>query len=115
MRHSPEPWGLAKDDNPGKFGHRIYCSKNGANTVVGGSHPNDYDHLSLADMERIVAAVNFCRQFDTEFLQSHQMFKVSKGEDGELVAKTLADIPGFDGLVAVGMIPVVREPASAER
>jgi hypothetical protein len=43
------------------------------------------------------------------------MFKVSKGEDGELVAKSLADIPGFYGLVAVAMIPVVREPVSAER
>jgi hypothetical protein len=118
VSHSPEPW-FFEPYLPNEERAEIHC---GERTT----HPTD-DYVTspvvvalkvlptIADAERIVAAVNFCRQFDTEFLQSHQMFKVSKGEDGELVAKSLADIPGFYGLVAVAMIPVVREPVSAGR
>jgi hypothetical protein len=107
MSHSPEPWRHDEHD----------CGLRDAddNLICGGREYWDRAAPSTDNSERIVAAVNFCRQFDTEFLQSHQMFKVSKGEDGELVAKSLADIPGFYGLVAVAMIPVVREPVSAGR
>lgn len=40
------------------------------------------------DCERVVAAVNFCRQFPTEFLQGRQLVYVKDKEN----IKTAADI-----------------------
>lgn len=54
--------------------------------------------IPIPEAERIVACVNFCRQFDTDFLSQRQLFKV-------VDEKTLADVPDQCGLVPVAMNP----------
>jgi hypothetical protein len=58
------------------------------------------------DAERIVACVNFCRQFSTEYLKQREMFFLKPGS--ELIGKSMAEIEGFEGMVALTLVPVVK-------
>lgn len=88
---------------------------------LGKPDSDDPDHgwspfIDLGDVdrelaERIVACMNFCRQFPTEFLQYRVLVKLTGQENGELRG-SLGDIPGLDGLVACVMIPVAKEPVN---
>ena len=66
MNYSPEPWKLTD----------IYQSRfiNDANGNGIGSTSNGLvAETACANAERIVACVNFCRQFPTEWLAEHQL------------------------------------------
>lgn len=95
MPHSPEPWTV--------FGNGEYCEIDHAcdGGVVG------CERLNKEDAERIVACVNFCRQFPTEALLNRQLVYVT--DKSEFVGKSCAELEGFDGFVAVTMAPVVKE------
>lgn len=96
---SPEPWSIHDFKyNCGQM-HSQYVND------ASGEIVQLHDHL-----ERIVACVNFCRQFPTEFLQSRQIvnLKGSFGPGGgeqpnnlEYAATSLADVQRFCGLVAI--------------
>ena len=59
------------------------------------------------DAERIVACLNFCREFSTKWLQGHKLRFIKQGDE----IRSAADIPNFDGLVACQLIPVAKENA----
>ena len=110
--HRPEPWWLE--------GGSVRDADGG---IVYDIHPNDdYWHkcdercraahpVEMATAERIVACVNFCRQFDTEFLRTRQLVKIA-GKDETTGTLTADKIPGFDGFVAAVLIPVSKETGS---
>jgi len=52
-----------------------------------------------ADARRIVACVNFCREFPTEALEGRQLVYLKQAQ-----WESLADMPKFDGLMAVRKI-----------
>ena len=107
--HRPEPWWLE--------GGSVRDADGG---IVYDIHPNDdYWHkcdercraahpVEMATAERIVACVNFCRQFDAEFLRTRQLVKIS-GKDETTGTLTADKIPGFDGFVATVLVPVSKE------
>lgn len=66
---------------------------------------------AAANFPRIVACVNFCRQFDTEFLRARQLMKIT-GKDETTEVLTADKIPGFEGFVAAVLVPVSKETGS---
>jgi len=50
--------------------------------------------------------VNFCRQFSIEYLKQREMFFLKPGS--ELIGKSMAEIEGFEGMVALTLVPVVK-------
>jgi hypothetical protein len=106
QKHSPEPWTVIPYHEYNHDAERITHTANvqDARGLIIGSL---YD--TLPNWERIVACVNFCRQFPTDWLQGRQLVRIH--DASELVGKSLADIEGFDGLVPCKLIPVAREPA----
>jgi hypothetical protein len=93
--HSPEPW---KVQEIGRYVRIV--SQDGMVTSDNSFTPTGHE-----DAARIVACVNFCREFDTEFLEGRRLKRLT-AEDEVRVA---ADIDGFDGFVAVALLPVVKE------
>jgi hypothetical protein len=89
--HSPEPWrhitGKCLD----------YIADANGNSVLGDAALDDPVMPSSEEMERIVACVNFCREFNTEFLKTHHLKHLT--EDSGF--QSLADVPEFSGLVAI--------------
>ena len=89
--HSPEPWkyvtGQCLD----------YIADANGNSVLGDAALDDPVMPSSEEMERIVACVNFCREFNTEFLKTHHLKHLT--EDSGF--QSLADVPEFSGLVAI--------------
>ena len=84
---SPEPWRFCED-----------CIRSGRDTVVGGRHQMDYTPMSPENMRRATAAVNFCREFDTAFLEKYTLRYLDESEAS--VAMALPLQPGFVGLIA---------------
>jgi hypothetical protein len=94
MTHSPEPW------EPWDYGDFDCLIRYGL--ASGGFREQ-------ADAERAAACVNFCRQFPTEWLATHQLVYIdSQTNIPTCQPKTLANIPGFSGLVACTLIPVAK-------
>jgi len=97
--HSPEPWKLIPmyhgaqptPDAPG-------CLLAADDTFIAG-YSSDEGEFLLGDpnYQRIVACVNFCREFNTEFLKTHHLKHLT--EDSGF--QSLADVPEFSGLVAI--------------
>jgi hypothetical protein len=102
QKHSPEPWKARKN----AFGDYLIADSRGSPVIGGGT--DDAYSADREDAERIVACVNFCRQFPTAWLQGRQLVRID--DASQLVHKSLADIEGFDGLVACKLIPVARNP-----
>lgn len=76
------------------------------------NHQHAWDGVGVTDQktaERIAACVNFCQEFPTEQLVNRRLLYVTK--DSELVGKSLADIEGFKGLMAVTLTPFVEDTA----
>lgn len=61
------------------------------------------------DAERIVACLNFCREFPTEKLKGLRLRYLNGSE--EIVPPSYAQLPGFEGFVAAVMLPVVKDEA----
>ena len=90
MNHSPEPWlklGLAIFANDDNHDFIARCADRGI----------EEDH---ANAERIVACVNFCRQFPTEFIKNRQMVYIKD-------KKQLNAVPAKE-FVACSLIPVAK-------
>lgn len=87
-KHSPEPW-IIRDGT-------IFADDEWpvADSVVGYNQPDDPAAMTEANKRRIVACVNFCREFSTEFLEQHTLKYLSDG------TKNLGELPGFTGLIA---------------
>ena len=93
--HSPEPWSVGTTDIGGEKYNTLFSGGNelmlSQSAGYGGETVID---ISEDDLRRIVACVNFCREFPTEILEQRRMLYATKENWG-----TLADIPGFEGLV----------------
>ena len=89
--HSPEPW-------------RTYdCFGDRFAEVFGPSEKISISgSRAKADARRIVACVNFCREFPTEALEGRQLVYLKQAQ-----WESLADMPKFDGLMAVRKIDEV--------
>ena len=93
--HSPEPWGDATTREVKTVGVMWEF----ATTIV------DAEGMPIAkasgdNLRRIVACVNFCRQFPTEWLEKREMVYADLTPEQEQPI-TLADTPNFSGLVIV--------------
>lgn len=105
MNHSPEPWRIPS--------HNPWCmlAKNSARIDQGEdcvamaqfiTNEREYA-VSLANAARIVACVNFCRHFDTEFLRANKLVRLA--QDGHELT-SLDKVPGLSGLVACVLLPI---------
>ena len=66
--HSPEPWEVYK--NPQQF-------RTADGTTFDVRQKLGYDEFAIeATVRRIVACINFCREFPTEFMEGHQMHRL---------------------------------------
>lgn len=94
MSHKPEPWKHLKrpwmrwDSIEDHDGDRIIKSC------------EDEEGIEEEDAHRIVACVNFCREFPTEFLEAHRLNYLHSGED----LKTW----DYAGYAACELLPVVK-------
>ncbi len=92
MNHSPEPWRVEnRDERDERNVHVVNCF--GSCILETDWIPNEEER---ADYCRIVACVNFCRNFDTKFIAKRTA--VNLRAQG---IESLADLPGFDGLMAI--------------
>ena len=114
MTHSPEPWFIWIGVGRVLIFDAQNAGDDADNRPVAAVDINDYDQLEDAkrDADRIVACVNFCRQFSTEYLTDRQLVYLKPGD--ELIGKSLNSIEGFDGLVAVSLIPAQKIPTQDE-
>ena len=100
MNHSPEPW---KAESACDGGDYILD----ANEIPVCGHETEFNGLQLPittppeTLQRIVACVNFCRQFPTTFLASHTALNLAPNKTPDDGWRTLADIPNLHGLLAV--------------
>jgi hypothetical protein len=92
MNHSPEPWKVDQTNAVVDSNGEYICD-----SIVGNDEPDDPGGMDPENTRRIVACVNFCREFPTDWLEKHQAVYLM----GEAKWQTLADIPGFLGLIAV--------------
>ena len=109
-KHSPEPWQRNSVDPA------AIVDANGLDVLMrhdGCGWPND------ADLRRIVACVNFCREFDTKFLQAHRLKRIPSDAEVYSDPRTWPqpglkrvitdDITDFDSFVAVELLPVAAQ------
>ena len=87
--YPPEPWTTVR------YGNEEYRHKDDV-SVEHCADGTVIDSINRNTAERIVACVNFCRQFPTDFLAKHEAAFVAHNE-----WQTLGDIPLFTGIVAV--------------
>lgn len=101
MTHSKEPWKSAARNMPrdGIDACPVY-DKNGKCVVDVAWYENGAENA-----DRIVACINFCRQFPTKFLECRQAVNLDHPPEPshkyEETMRTLSDIPRFSGLMAV--------------
>jgi len=103
MSHSPEPWkvhNLLKN-------YVFVLDANNKEIVHETGRIEDGWTFDLADAERIVACVNFCRDIPTEWMQGKiaKTVQVSPNERPEDGWRHLALTPNL-----LGLIPVCKEP-----
>ena len=75
MSHSPEPWRLETETQThiSPLGRCVLIYAAGGETIyVDSSYGDDGDKI-LANAQRIIACVNFCGGFPTEFLEKHRL------------------------------------------
>lgn len=66
--------------------------------------------VDLGHLRRIVACLNFCRQFGTEFLEQRQLVHAESDN-----VRFASDIRGFDGFVPCVLIPVAVAEKALEQ
>ena len=112
MSHAPEPWARYEGDDELPLGG---SSVTGPVAIVDANGspviPDTPWCPSGIDLDRVVACVNFCRQFPTKFLECRQAVNLSttfgpsdnpdRPNNLDNAAKSLADVPRFVGLIAV--------------
>jgi len=103
--HSPEPWEVCGVWHEGD-GAGFIAITDAHSEMVGGcwnytdrGEPVDPTERDRVNARRIVACVNFCREFPTEALEGRQLVYLKQAQ-----WESLADMPKFDGLMAVRKI-----------
>lgn len=91
MSHSPEPWNTYEREwvYPGysvkESEHGIKDANDSIVCVESRTEHDASQGPSEEDCRRIVACINFCREFSTEFLEKHRLDSgVVTTEDGDL-------------------------------
>lgn len=98
MSHSPEPWKTEGDlavvwDTRGNLVLRIPSPFEGPEA-----------ELAEANARRVIACVNFCRQFPTDYLEGRQLVYVNRQED--IMAP---HVPLPEGFVACTLLPIQKD------
>lgn len=96
MNHSPEPWTFTTGLDE-ETGTRWFAVRDGDRKLVLYDSVDSDDSTGEKiedDFKRIVACVNFLKEFPTSWLEAHHAVYTTD-------AQTLADIEGFDGLMVV--------------
>lgn len=94
MNHSPEPWTFGEGHEYAQI--ILDASKKEVLNIrrpVGVMDGKTF----MENIERIVACVNFLKEFPTSWLEAHHAVSLANKEQ----FKTLGDIGGFAGLMAV--------------
>lgn len=96
MTWSPEPW-IIDDQGTivGSDGSEV------CDCVVGSRCADDPAGMDEENKSRIVACVNFCRQFPTKFLECRQAVNVPDSSSPEDDLMSLAHSPRFASVIAV--------------
>ena len=98
-----EPWRLEKETAHCAYGPCIRDANNWEVLFCACDEcRGDRPVIEDADARRIVACVNFCREFPTEALEGRQLVYLKQAQ-----WESLADMPKFDGLMAVRKIDEV--------
>jgi hypothetical protein len=92
MTHSKEPWSIG--DAP------VSIKDASGEPIVILDNEWRID-IADGDLERIVACVNFCRQFPTKFLECRQAVNLPESSSPEDDLMSLAHSPRFAGVIAV--------------
>ena len=108
QKHSPEPWTTGEQHESmitlWAADKRYVGTMRGSNLLEGIDGHVNYGTME-ANARRVLACVNFCRDFPTESLEGRSLVFIEPGTE----LRSAADIPGFDGFVAATLLPVAKD------
>lgn len=85
-------------DTPWKPGIETYDILDSHDRLILGNDASDAVLPNSATRDYIISCVNFCREFDAEFLESHKLRYLEEREASVAMASPL--LQGFVGLIA---------------
>lgn len=97
MSQYGEPWILKDHKDDG--GCDFYEVADAGGARVSHNFPYNEHPFSREEVARIVACVNFCQEFPTEWLESYRLHKPLSESSRSVAARLLSQVPNFAGLM----------------